>query len=69
MSQCFIAIRQPALHEAAIEEILQFTKSSPLAPGSTGIFYPGEQSLATRQKNMAEGIPVDEAIWQQVLAM
>jgi 3-dehydro-L-gulonate 2-dehydrogenase len=69
VSQCFIAIRQPELHEAAIEEILQFTKSSPLGPDSTGVFYPGEQSLATRVKNLAEGIPVEEAIWQQVLAL
>lgn len=69
VSQCFIAIRQPALHESVIEEILRFTKSSPLAPGGTGIFYPGEQSLATRTRNLAEGIPVEEAIWRQVLAM
>jgi 3-dehydro-L-gulonate 2-dehydrogenase len=69
VSQCFICIRQPAMHESVIEEILRFTKSSPLGPDSTGIFYPGEQSLATRHANLADGIPVDEAIWQQVLAM
>lgn len=69
VAQCFICIRQPALPEAAIEEILRFTKSSPPAPGSTGVFYPGEQSLATRRTNLAQGIPVDEAIWQQVLAL
>ena len=69
VSQCFICIRQPALHASVIEEILRFTKSSRPAPGSTGIFYPGEQSLATRQVNLAEGIPVNEVIWQQVLAM
>jgi 3-dehydro-L-gulonate 2-dehydrogenase len=69
VSQCFICIKQPAMHEAVIEEILHFTKSSPLGPESTGIFYPGEQSLATRRTNLAEGIPVEEAIWQQVLAM
>lgn len=69
VSQCFICIRQPALHEAAIEEILHFTKSSPPGPGSTGVFYPGEQSLATRRANLAQGIPVDEVLWQQVLSM
>jgi 3-dehydro-L-gulonate 2-dehydrogenase len=62
VSQCFICIKQPAMHEAVIEEILRFTKSSPLGPDSTGIFYPGEQSLATRRTNLAEGIPVEEAI-------
>ncbi|MVN78642.1 3-dehydro-L-gulonate 2-dehydrogenase [Hymenobacter sp. HMF4947] len=69
VSQCFICIRQPALHEAAIEDILRYTKSSPPGPGSTGVFYPGEQSLATRQANLAQGIPVDEALWQQLLAL
>jgi 3-dehydro-L-gulonate 2-dehydrogenase len=69
VSQCFICIRQPAMHESVIEEILRFTKSSPPGPDSTGIFYPGEQSLTTRHANLAEGIPVDEALWQQVLAM
>ncbi|MGI4872005.1 MAG: 3-dehydro-L-gulonate 2-dehydrogenase [Janthinobacterium lividum] len=69
VSQCFIAIRQPVLHESVIEEILRFTKSSPLGPDSTGIFYPGEQSLATRATNLAQGVLVNEEIWQQVLAM
>ncbi|AMJ64570.1 3-dehydro-L-gulonate 2-dehydrogenase [Hymenobacter sp. PAMC 26628] len=69
VSQCFICIRQPALHESVIEEMLRFTKSSPLGPGSAGIFYPGEQSLATRTANLAQGTPVNEAIWEQVLRM
>ncbi|QKG51675.1 3-dehydro-L-gulonate 2-dehydrogenase [Hymenobacter sp. BRD67] len=69
VSQCFIAIQQPAMQAEVTEHILQFTKSSPPGPGSTGIFYPGEQSLATRTANLAQGIPVNEAIWQQVCAL
>jgi 3-dehydro-L-gulonate 2-dehydrogenase len=30
--------------------------------------YPGEQTIATRRRNLAEGVPVDEAIWERVLA-
>jgi 3-dehydro-L-gulonate 2-dehydrogenase len=30
--------------------------------------YPGEQTIATRRRNLAEGVPVDEAIWKRVLA-
>ncbi len=68
VSQCFICSRQPALHGSVIAEIPRFTKSSPPGPGGTGIFYPGEQSLATRTA-MAQGMPVNEAIWEQVSQM
>ncbi len=33
------------------------------------IFYPGEQSLKTRNENMESGIPVNAAIWAKVKAL
>ena len=30
------------------------------------ITYPGERTIKTRQKNMEEGIPVDENVWNTV---
>jgi 3-dehydro-L-gulonate 2-dehydrogenase len=68
VSQCFIALHQPDMHESLIEEILRFTKSGEPAPGEQ-VRYPGEQSFATRQDNLAHGIPVDEDIWRQVQQM
>ena len=67
VSQCFIALRQPELHASLIEEILRFTKEG-AAPGEQ-VFYPGEQSLATRHHNLTHGIPVDENTWEQVRRM
>ena len=66
VSQCFIALHQPNLHAALIEEIISFTKSGEPAATGEPVYYPGEQSFATRQDNLAKGIPVEEAIWRQV---
>ncbi len=69
LSQCFICLHQPDMHEGLIEEIINFTKSSiPAEPGGQ-VTYPGERTLQTRLKNEAEGIPVNETIWQLVKNM
>ncbi|OUJ73536.1 3-dehydro-L-gulonate 2-dehydrogenase [Hymenobacter crusticola] len=66
VSQCFICLKQPQLHAELVEEILRYTKSSPPVPGEE-VFYPGEKSLATRKENLAQGVPVQVDIWEQVL--
>lgn len=72
VSQVFICIRpndDDALTGQLIEQILEYTKSSePVQPSRT-ITYPGENTLRTRQRNLTEGIPIDEQIWQQVKAL
>lgn len=65
VSQTFIAIYQPELHENLIEQIVNFTKSS-AAIDDGEIYYPGEKTLITRTKNLTEGIPVNEEIWEKV---
>ena len=66
VSQTFIAIYQPEMHQNLIEQILSFTKSSEPVENGGKIWYPGEKTLITRKKNLAEGIPVQEEIWQAV---
>ncbi|RKR81581.1 3-dehydro-L-gulonate 2-dehydrogenase [Mucilaginibacter gracilis] len=71
VSQVFIAIHQPdtELTRQLIEQILDYAKSSrPEKEGGT-ISYPGENTLRTRAQNIKEGIPVDEGIWNKVLAL
>jgi len=70
VSQVFICIRpdNDAQTTQLIEQILDYTKTSRLEPGKQ-IQYPGEGTLKTRLQNLQEGVPVDEKIWQQVLAM
>lgn len=71
VGQVFICIKDPDKETTArlVEQILDFTKSSrPDKEGGT-IAYPGENTLKTRIRNLEEGIPVREDIWNKVLAM
>jgi 3-dehydro-L-gulonate 2-dehydrogenase len=71
VSQVFIAIK-PQLGRQTddlIEEILNFTKSSQRVDADKPISYPGENTLKTRNKNIAEGVLVDEKIWAEVKAL
>jgi len=67
VSQCFICIKQPQLHDSLINEIIRFTKTSSLPTDSTKVYYPGEKTLSRRKEHTAKGIPVNEKVWQQVL--
>jgi 3-dehydro-L-gulonate 2-dehydrogenase len=31
--------------------------------------YPGEKTIAIREENMRLGIPIDKALWDEVLAL
>lgn len=66
VSQTFIAIYQPDFHQNLIEQIISFTKTSEPVEKDSTIFYPGEKTLITRNKNTQEGIPVNEEIWKKV---
>ena len=65
LSQIFICINAQNLSASIVEEIIAFARSSSDAP----IHYPGERTLATRQKNLEAGVPVDDEIWKQVLKL
>jgi len=60
VTQTFIAIHQPHYHEALINETINYTK------GSDPVFYPGERTLSTRLLSEADGVLVDETVWQRV---
>ncbi len=64
LSQCFISIYRPDLHQVLIREILEFTKD-----GNEGVSYPGENTWKRRLENEQKGIPVNEPIWNAVLKM
>ncbi|WP_161889464.1 3-dehydro-L-gulonate 2-dehydrogenase [Pontibacter russatus] len=69
VSQLFLCINANHIDESISGRIIQYTKSSGLLDGEGEIRYPGESSLATRRRNAEGGIPVNEHIWQQVLAL
>lgn len=71
VSQVFICIR-PEHNDTtakAIEEIIAYTKTSVPEHESAGIYYPGENTLRTREKSLKEGVLVDERIWNKVLSL
>ncbi|MFC0515610.1 3-dehydro-L-gulonate 2-dehydrogenase [Mucilaginibacter angelicae] len=69
VSQVFICLKAGGeQNEQIINGILEYTKSSNPVDGSR-VSYPGENMLRTREKNLQEGVPVDEKIWEKVLEM
>lgn len=66
VSQTFIAIYQPDLHQDLIRQIIAFTKTSAADESGGKIYYPGEKTLITRNKNRTKGIPVNKEIWESV---
>jgi 3-dehydro-L-gulonate 2-dehydrogenase len=69
VSQVFIAIKaDDEQNEALINEIIAYTKTSATTDDGE-ILYPGENMLRTREKSMAEGVLVDEKIWEEVKGM
>jgi 3-dehydro-L-gulonate 2-dehydrogenase len=71
VSQVYLAVDiSRAAPQAAINQIVTDTldsfRSAALAEDSEAIRYPGEYILATRQDNLANGIPVDREIWEAI---
>ena len=72
VSQVFIAVKpqsDPQLSQNMIRTILDYTASSEPTDPAQPVRYPGEGTLQTRRRNLAEGIPVIERIWKAVLAL
>ncbi len=73
LSQVFFAIHFAALGGAAqaeqiAEEIVHSLHRSPAAEPDSAIRYPGEKTLRTRAENIRLSLPVDPALWQQILS-
>lgn len=57
------------LQERLLAEIIDYTHNvEPMKPGDK-TYYPGERTLQTRTRNLKEGIPVSEEIWEKVLSL
>ncbi|TWR27489.1 3-dehydro-L-gulonate 2-dehydrogenase [Mucilaginibacter pallidiroseus] len=69
VSQVFICIKPGKIDSTGlIEQILEYTKSSPTNPGER-ISYPGENTLRTRRQSDELGVLVDDNIWAKVQAL
>jgi 3-dehydro-L-gulonate 2-dehydrogenase len=74
ISQVFLAINPAALgdeeklSQIADDVIASLHHSRPAEKG-TKIRYPGEQTLRVRAENRKLGLPVEPAVWEQILKM
>lgn len=74
ISQVFISIHpaafdsQETLSKIADDIVESLRDCKPVAPGQP-IRFPGEHTLRTRAENLRLGVPVDEAVWNEILAM
>ncbi len=69
ITQCFISLYRPDLHEALIESIIQYSQNStPVTPGRP-VAYPGQNTLATRMESEKYGVLIDETMYATLLEM
>jgi 3-dehydro-L-gulonate 2-dehydrogenase len=74
VSQIFIAFdvtrtsSAEVVNQAVDGVIADLHASIPVKAGGQ-VLYPGERALQTRHENLAQGIPVEPAIWERVLAL
>ncbi len=74
VSQVFMAWSVEKLHSNALvdtltNEVLDFIHSAEPVEKGGQIYYPGERTLLTRKNNSEKGIPVNDAVWEQILEM
>jgi uncharacterized oxidoreductase len=66
---CFMAVfnvqafRDLNTFKQEVTEFAQYLKDTPLAQGSTGIYYPGEVEYLKEKDRRANGVPVEDATW------
>jgi uncharacterized oxidoreductase len=54
--------------DADVDQLVEYMKSCPLAPGFDEILIPGDLERRTRREREKQGIPVDEGTWAEVTA-
>jgi 3-dehydro-L-gulonate 2-dehydrogenase len=52
-----------------LQEIIDYTHDVEPMKSGDKVYYPGERAMATREKNMKEGMPVIDEVWQQVMSL
>jgi 3-dehydro-L-gulonate 2-dehydrogenase len=74
LSQVFIALNLKSLGNFSaindlIHEVITDLKQSKSTNEGMPVRYPGEAVVATRNKNLANGIPVNKKVWNQILEL
>jgi 3-dehydro-L-gulonate 2-dehydrogenase len=70
LSQTFIAFDLPSIDKSEstrplVNAVLEFVQGR---DGNGAVRYPGQRTLEIREQNLAEGIPVDAKVWEQIVS-
>lgn len=57
----------PADFKREVRALVDWVKSSPTMPGHRQIYVPGEIEAETQQRRSQEGIPIEDATWEQLI--
>ena len=69
---CFMAVfnvaafRDLATFRGEVTDFAQYLKATPLAQGSTEIFYPGEVEYKKELDRRKNGVPIEDATWKRL---
>jgi uncharacterized oxidoreductase len=63
------AFVDPDEFRTEIEDLLQYVKSAPKAPGVEAILYPGEPEDQEQRRRERDGVPLDDETWQQIMTL
>lgn len=55
-------------YKREVQRLIDWVKSSPTMPGHKKIYLPGEIEEEIKAKREAEGIPVEESTWEDILS-
>ena len=71
--QVFLSIALDRLISAdeqalVIDRVIQYIKAGKLMPGQKEVRYPGARTIATRERQLKEGVTLDPKIWNDILA-
>jgi 3-dehydro-L-gulonate 2-dehydrogenase len=74
LSQVFICINLHKLSNTSliatiVNEIIEDYHRSDTGLSTNKVRFPGERVLQTREKNLAEGIPVLKKVWEEILSL
>jgi len=74
LSQMFVAIHPAPLGDASAldrvaDEIVASVQSAQPVEDGKPVRYPGENTLRLREENLRIGLPIEPAVWNEILAM
>lgn len=55
--------------KAEVGKFVDYVKATPTAEGFDEVLIPGERSNRTKRERLAEGIPIEDATWDQVQSL